>query len=107
MKHGINCSIDFSKGGFELVGFDHDKEPTLFQISSVKAFCSKSMWSVIHGREQSCVFEWGSYSGTQQNWVQDFATVWSILYLPDFPHSSVCSEDDGSKEISGDLSAVD
>lgn len=39
--------------------------------------------------------------------VQDFATVWSIPYLPDFPHSSVSSEDDGSKEISGDLSPVD
>lgn len=86
-----------------------------FQTRSVKALCSKRMWSIIHGCKQSWVFEWGAHSGTWQNWAQNFATVQSYVRpesiprfpLPGFHHFSLSSADDGSKEMLGDLSPAD
>lgn len=74
-------------------------------MSSVKALCSKSMCSSIHGPKQRPVFESGTRLGTLQSWSLDFATVQNnklsgiIPYLPlyIFPYFSVSSADDGSK----------
>lgn len=80
-------------------------------MSSVKALCSKSTCSTIHGPKQRPVFESSTRLGTLQSWSLEFATVqnnklhvsWIIPYLPlyIFPYFSVSSADDGSKNMQG------